>query len=518
MPHARRSPAVLAGALWIALAVAPALAAAPAAAPGGVPAPPRDRPHRFGVYAWGFDDSSYAACDGCPDRLGWAADKVASTGSRTIRVYLGARDDYRVNPPQNAEDSGYLVRVVAGAGYPYFPAETAYSRLFADPRFDTYLLTVYTPADNRGDWLVGWTAAGVELERAQIEALGDYLLKTYPKKTFVFLNWEGDNAIRVREGDRSAWEAFVLWIRSRTDGVRAAQAANAGGGQHLFAGLEFNQVRKNGAWCGSDDDIAHRCVIDYVGPRVDVDYYSYSSWEALSVKSADPGASLKRELAADLGYALGLVKRARPEVKAANFLLGEYGFARTAPQNGECRAASYVQELIGALEGKGSFGVSYAVLWQVLDNPPASDPAGSYGLFRGADGSATLPLAVFRAALKRAKAPAIPRNCPRINPCHDDPSKSCGVVNASGWTPSFSPDSTLAIFGDHFSKGGNTVHVVQGSRRYALPKDGGSFSESAGQIDAALPDGLSKGAAYVFVTDARGLDSNGQGLDLEPPQ
>lgn len=413
MPRARRSRAVLAGALGIALA---AVLASRAAAAPRVPNPPRDRARRFGVYAWGFDDSSYDACEGCPDRLGWAAEKVASTGSRTIRVYLGARDDYQVNPPQNVEDVDYLVRIVAGAGYPDFAAETAYSRLFSDPRFDTYLLSVYTPADNRGDWMVGWTPAGADLERDQVAALGDLLLKTYPKKTFIFLNWEGDNAIHARLGDRSAWDGFVTWIRSRVDGVRAAQAANRGGAAHLFAGLEFNQVRRNGAWCGTDGALENRCVLDYVAPRVDVDYYSYSAWQTLDVKTADPTASLKRALASDLGFALGLLRRSRPELRPANFLLGEYGFARTAPNTGECRAAAYLQEVFGALEGRDAFGVSYAIYWQVLDNAPTADSAaGTYGLFRGVDGGLTLSGSVFRAAVKRSKPPALPRDCPRID-------------------------------------------------------------------------------------------------------
>jgi len=513
--HYGRSRAIFAGALWIALA---AVLASRAAAAPGIPAPPRDRAHRFGVYAWGFDDSSYAACEGCPDRLGWVAEKVASTGSRTIRVYLGARDDYRVNPPQNAEDEGYLVRIVAGAGYPDSPSETAYSRLFDDPRFDTYLLTVYTPADNRGDWQVGWTEAGASLEREQIAALGDLLLKTYPKKTFIVLNWEGDNGIANRVGDRSAWDAVVTWTQSRIDGVRAAQA-NRGGAAHLFVGLEFNLVRRGDALCGTDGALEHRCVLDYVAPRVDVDYYSYSAWQTLEVKAANPAASLKGALASDLGFALGLLRRSHPKLQPANFLLGEYGFARTAPNAGECRAASYVQELFGALEGRGAFGVSYAVYWQILDNPPAGDPAGgTYGLFRAADGGATLPAAAFRAAIKRAKPPALPRNCPQIDACSDNPAKSCGVVNASGGTSSITPDSTLAIFGVHFSSGGNTVQVLQGPHRYALPRDdGSSFRESTDQIDAALPGGLTSGPAYVYVTDARGLDSNGQALDLQTP-
>jgi hypothetical protein len=515
LPSLGRAHAALPGALWVALMAATAAAAV--AAPS-VPAPPKEPARRFGVYAWGFDDSSYTACEGCPDRLNWAADKVAATGSRTIRVYLGARDDYRVNPPQNPEDAGYLLRIVAGAGYPYFPAETAYGQLFSDPRFDTFLLTVYTPADNRGDWLDGWSREEAALEREEIAALGDFLLKSYPRKTFVFLNWEGDNAIHGHAGDVKAWDAYLAWVRARTAGVRAAQAANRGSAARLFAGLEFNLVRRNGAWCGADAALAHRCVLDYVAPRVEVDYYSYSSWETLAIKATDPTASLKRELAASLGYALDLLKRSRPELRPANFLLGEYGFARTAPRYGECRAAAYLQELMGAVRVPDAFGVSYAIFWQVLDNAPAIDlTGGTYGLFHGADGDWTLPGTLFRAALAGGKPPALPADCPRIHACHDDPSRSCGVVNASaGWTAQFSPDSTLSIFGVRFSNAGNAVQVVQGGRRYVLPRDGGAWWESRGQINAALPDGLTSGPAFVYVTDARGLDSNGQMLDLEP--
>ncbi len=484
-----------------------------------MPAPSADPTHRFGVYAWGFDDSSYAVCDGCPDRLNWAAEKVAATGSRTIRVYLGARDDYQVNPPTNPEDDGYLLRIVAGAGYPYYPGETAYGRLFADPRFDTYLLTVYSPADNRNDWKDGWTADEAALERAQLAALGEFLLRSYPRKTFVFLNWEGDNAIHGRAGDPAAWDAFLAWMRSRTAGVRAAQAANPRSSARLFAGLEFNQLHKNGAWCGADESIAHRCVIDYVGPRVEVDYYSYSSWETLAVKGLDPTTNLKQQLGAGLAYALALLRRARPELKPANLLLGEYGFARTAPRNGECRAASYVQELIGAIEAPDAFGVSYAVFWQILDNAPAVDQTGgTYGLFQSANGEATLSGAVLRAALQGAKPPALPANCPRLNACHDDPANSCAIVDATSFSPRLTLGGAMAIFGVHFSNAGNSIEILQGSRRFVLPRDAsGGWHESRGQVNVALPEELAPGPAFVYLTDSRGLDTNGQLVDLAPP-
>jgi hypothetical protein len=107
VPLCRRSRPILPLALWGAMLATAALAgtagttasAITAAAPTGIPAPRKEAAHRFGVYAWGFDDSAYAACDGCRDRLNWAADKVAATGSRTIRVYLGRATTTASIPP-----------------------------------------------------------------------------------------------------------------------------------------------------------------------------------------------------------------------------------------------------------------------------------------------------------------------------------------------------------------------------------------------------------------------------------
>ena len=44
---------------------------------------PTDMRDRIGIYAWGFDTTSWP---GTPDRLNWAASKVSGLGSRTIRV------------------------------------------------------------------------------------------------------------------------------------------------------------------------------------------------------------------------------------------------------------------------------------------------------------------------------------------------------------------------------------------------------------------------------------------------
>jgi hypothetical protein len=501
-----------------------ALPARPATAAIPIPNPPADRAHRFGVYAWGFDTAAYPAGPVSPDRLNWAADKVAATGSRTIRVYLGARDDYKVNPTGIVGDGLYLARLVGGGDYPKKSTETAYDRLFKDPRFDTYLLTVYSPGDDANNWVDGLTAFEAALERDQIGRLGDLLLERYPRKTFLLLNWEGDNALGGHLDDPVAWDGFAAWIAARAAGVRDAQGryANPGTAVRLFSGLEFNRLHRNGAWCGSDGSLAQRCVIDYVAPGADVDYYSYSSWETLSALQQAPTVSLAAEIRTDLGHALALVERSRLDVTPARFLLGEAGFARTAPRIGECRAADQLRELVEAVEGSATepaFGLSYAILWQVLDNPPG--PGGTpetFGLYRGSDGDFTLLGVTFRALLAGThRAP--PTSCPRFADCADSTDNSCavGTVDVPWDLPlHLVAGEPLVLTGSGFSAVGNTVTVLQGPRRFTVRSGSPGWRESPERIELRLPDSVPTGDALVWVTDARGLDSNGEILQIVP--
>src|SRR5215510_15766314 len=154
-----------------------------------VPPAPTERADRFGVYNWNVNDSAFLD-DGSNDRLNWAVNKVAETGSRTIRVFIGARNDYRVNPP-GAPD---LLQ---------FAESQAYDKLFRDPRFQTYLLTAYSAGAGASNWVDGFTASEYARERDEIKRLGEYLLDNpaLANKTFIILNWEGDSAISSNRSD-----------------------------------------------------------------------------------------------------------------------------------------------------------------------------------------------------------------------------------------------------------------------------------------------------------------------------
>lgn len=466
---------------------------------------------RFGIYNWNVDDRAFPG--GNLDRLNWGADKVAEAGTRTIRVFIGARDIYRLNPQGVTE----LAQLAATAPY---------VRLFSDPRFSTYTLTVYSYSSVQGGWTDGFTVAESAAEREEIRRLGQYLLSNsaFTGKTFIILNWEGDNEIYGLADKQSAWESYRDLVEARAEGVRAARAAVAGDAVKLYSGLEFNLVRSRttGQACGTlvvdpvnHDTLANRCVIDFVAPRVSVDYYSYSAWQTVGIPNSSPSLNLGAELKRDIRFAVALVRASRPEVGEANFMIGEYGFERA--RYGECRAAELVRAVFDALQGEDGLGVSYAIFWQIIDNAPAYGAIDQrFGLLSGTGAGATRAGMAFQRALA-GQAEPVSSPCPTIAL----PPPSWGVVDAATGAAQFrlNPDSVLAITsGLPFSAAGNTVHVAQSGVKFTLTSSSGnSYAESATRITAALPSGRRPGEAWVYVTNADGLDSNAQGIVLQCP-
>ncbi len=476
-----------------------------------VPPRPTDVADMIGIYNWGVDYSSY---DSSTDRLNWAAEKIAEMGTRTIRVAISARDPYMVNPSiKKDDDPNWLVKVASSS---------AYETLFGSDSFRTYLLTTYTPADGPADqslptWVNGFdpSSSAYDVERTQIENLCQYLFNTYPSKTFIILNWEGDNAVQGALGvnnDPAVWDNYVNWQQSRADGVAMAKAA---GVNNVFFGIEFNfVVAPGGEPCGgtpfggpgNQPSLANRCVIDYVAPRVhDVDYFSYSSWQTIGLKVGQPQVNLQQAINYVLGGSLNLVKagqgkfQGQSNVEPASFLLGEFGFART--DYGECNAASYTKELVNAVIGPGSFGASYAIFWQVIDNAPP--PQNSWGLFRGSDGEITT-LGTTLEALIKGQNPVIPGNCPEINLggiLNDDTGPDHGTQNLH-------PNTTMKITGTNFSLTGNVVSVIQDDKIYHIQDGSTNWSESTTQITAKMPN--ISGPALVYVTNGSAMDSKAQ--------
>jgi hypothetical protein len=433
---------------------------------------------RIGVYAWGFDDRAFA---GFADRLTWAADRVRQLGSRTIRVYIGPKDTYQLgNPGGTATFS-----LVDAAKAP------AYAALFANPAFETYLLTAYTKDDDATVWKTGYAPDAAAAERKAVADFGAHLLSTYPNKKFILLNWEGDNAVAPFASNTAAWDGFAAWTQARADGAKDARAG-AGGAGRFFSGVEFNKV----AGC----DGQNRCIVSTVLPKVDVDYYAYSAWGSIG-EDVDTGAIAAR-VTADLDRALGFAK----VKEKSRFIVGEFGAEREASTFGECTAAKRIAATVSALT---AWGAAYGVFWQIIDNPPSSGalPQIGFGAFKS-DLSPTLAGDVLH-ALYTTENPGVPNStCPVIS--------QGGVVDGKTYKAPVRAGAVVSIFGDGFSNTAE-VHVVQ-KNQMAVVSDGTPwFYRDGKQMNFTLPPAIvANDKVLVFVRNGTGPDSNGQYLDVVP--
>ncbi len=322
--------------------------------------------------------------------------------------------------------------------------------------------------------------------------MGEHLLRTYPDKTFIVLNWEGDNALRLVGGDPGAVDGFRRWIEARAEGVAQARDAVPDATARFYSGLEFNRVLD----CGGEVP----CVISSIAPRVAVDYYSYSSYEAINAPRAELATTLRTAL--DQAYALA--RSARPTLERHQMIVGEFGFPREGSEFGECDVAERVALTIqAALE----WGVSYAIYWQVIDNLQSpTELATGFGLYDAA-GRVRLPGRVLNAFYATGSVEGRPtfEDCPLVF--------AGGVANAADEGSPVRVGGTLLVRGSDLwsADGGSIVHLAQAGTQFELREGAPGWSEMAGEIRFQLPSVLVADApTLVFVTRGDGIDSNSQ--------
>jgi hypothetical protein len=396
-----------------------------------------------------------------------------------MRLVLSALDPYRVNPPGPFS-------LAAAARAP------AYDALFRRPDLSTYLITAYTTPDVSKEWATGFSSAAAAQEKGEFADLARYLGTTFPNKTFILLNWEGDNAIAEVSSPATsiAYDNFTAWIGARAAGVAAGR-----GSGHVYSGLEFNLVRSgvNGPPCSND------CVLTRVVPKVDVDYYSYSSYQTINVGGT---ADVARDIKTDLDFILGTVRGAHPSVTKDRILVGELGFTRDTADWSEC---DVVDRYVEATRALASWGVARAIVWQIFDNPPTSYLYPDFGIYKK-DGTPSLAAYSFQTLFRMGSASGPALSCPR----------TVAMVDGVTYGATIHPTTVITLWGT-FDPSGNGVRVRQGLNEWTLDKTNGNyFYESLNQINVQLPAGIVPGAPIdVFVT-SHGTDSNGQVVVIEP--
>jgi hypothetical protein len=225
-------------------------------------------------------------------------------------------------------------------------------RAVFDMPFGYYLLWVYplTSATQAQDF----APADHERQYQEVYDLACHLLRTYNHsgKSFYFGHWEGDWHLRpqfdpAQELTSARKERFTEWLRVRQKAVDDAKRDVPHQGVWIWNYTEVNLVARfvDGGPCLTNDIL----------PDVDVDYVSYSSYDALQ---GDIRANLIRSLN-------HIESKLRPKagVPGKRVLIGEYGFPATrfSPQEQNRKS---LEVMMAGIE----WGCPFVLYWELYCN------------------------------------------------------------------------------------------------------------------------------------------------------
>ncbi|CAK9089659.1 unnamed protein product [Durusdinium trenchii] len=228
--------------------------------------------------------------------------------------------------------------------------------------FDTYVLVAYSTAGGRsagnmaaGYWVQGITEEQEAEEELQFYEAAAFFLETYPHKTFVFTNCEGDWEIRgglgvQRAPHEAAFASMARWLQARQAGVTRARQRHRmpGAAGNVYLAGEVNLVAES-LFEGKPN------VVNRVLPFVQLDMVSYSSY--------DTQQDL-REFEAALRYLASQHNRSAwsPNGMSA-LMLGEFGL----PQS-KMTLPDITYILGNVINSALAMGVSYILFWETFCN------------------------------------------------------------------------------------------------------------------------------------------------------
>ncbi len=425
--------------------------------------PAQDLPADVGVYFWDGQLDNVPA----GQMLAKGQELADSLGVKTLRIFMSPKSDIDYSISNKCISNFTLAKLAARSDF---------KAILRDPQFQTIIITAYdgTTFGNcvKKNYMIPTFLTPTKLASVQTEYRG---LATYLKqfnKTFIIDAWEGDNDLYCGDafdatpgscpGINDRITGYTKWMQARAAGIKSAKTAN------VFSAMEFNNVH-------SLPDQGMPNILYNVLPNVDVDYYSYSSYESINVSAAQLATDIDGIRASLSGYGKD----------PSHLFIGEFGF--DSEIFGKDVAAQKVAETIAVARQKN---IPYSILWNLIDNPTlgAFDTGGNLTAY-GKALSASLP------------------DPPTLDAAQ-------GYNTQTGqYTDGFGYDNEYLIAYGNFSQTGNTVYV-----------GGVAFTpdyEGANQINVKLDNtrlnaGDSSNQVQVYVSDADGQTSSPATFILAP--
>lgn len=213
---------------------------------------------------------------------------------------------------------------------------------------------------------VGWKNG---IDKADEKVLYDemfefvtYLLKTYSNtgKTFMIGNWEGDwllhkNYDRHMTPTRPHVKNMTKWFKIRQKAIDDAKKMTTHENVFVYHYIEVNLAIK-----GMEGEV---CVSENILPKVNVDFVSYSSYEAIKNKNFE---KKKQTLTEILNYLEGKLKPKKNLPFNRRVFIGEYGYHanKNKPQTFQKQFEETKEIMQIALE----LDIPFALHWTMYNN------------------------------------------------------------------------------------------------------------------------------------------------------
>jgi len=277
-------------------------------------------------------------------RLLETAEVIHGMGSNMIKFRLGrdfSKRNYAGSNPGTYQTLAELAE-----------KEPSIRTVFEMP-FHYYFMWVTPMQPVRWNDPEGYTEMDADMEYREVYDLAAHLLQTYngTGKSFYFGHWEGDWLL-VNGFDAKAdpiphrVENMIKWLNNRQRAVDDARQNHPESDVRVFHYSEVNQVMKG---------IKGRpCYTTEVLPRVNVDYVSYSAYDA----QKHPDKMLPR--------ALDFIERHLPSkegISGKRIWIGEFGYKSRGNTPEKQKEQSLEFARIAA-----EWGCPFVLYWQLYDN------------------------------------------------------------------------------------------------------------------------------------------------------
>ncbi|HEX4123044.1 MAG TPA: LamG-like jellyroll fold domain-containing protein [Verrucomicrobiae bacterium] len=285
---------------------------------------------------------------------------ITNMGSDSIKFYMGSDASYQegITLPSNVTNLMTEARDCP-----------SYHQVLDMP-FRHFIMWEY-PLENSDEWWgSGYNTTDGAKDYSEMYGLTKYLLTNYNNsgKTFYLGHWEGDGYLSVVINGK-AWatnpapqtiSGMIGWLNNRQKAVDDAKAATPHTNVFVYNYAEANRVR-DAMFNGPTNN--ERVINDVIPYVTNLDYLSYSSYDAQNLSSSD--------LYATLNYMQSMLPTNKASVVPAERMwVGEYGWGGDSPGAQEPLTRSYIQRLLG-----WSFGghcLPYILFWEMYNNQTPS--------------------------------------------------------------------------------------------------------------------------------------------------